>query len=67
MAPKSTVYRMVEAALEDQGTTFSTLFPQLIEQGKSYTDITIEIRERTSVPLHEATIRRWAKSLELAA
>ena len=67
MASRSTVYRMVEAQLNEQGTSFEVLVPDLLDEGTSYQDITFLIRERTSVPIHEATVRRWVKKLEAAA
>lgn len=67
MAPRSTLYEVVEAQLNDQGTSFEVLVPDLLEEGKSFQDITFEIRTRTSVPIHEATVRRWLKKIEAAA
>ena len=67
MAARSTLYEVVEAQLNNQGTSFAVLVPDLLDEGKSYQDVTYEIRDRTAVPIHEATVRRWVKKLGDAA
>lgn len=63
MQPRSTLFAVVEAHLNDQGTSFGVLVPDLLDEGMSFHDVTYEIRQRTNVPIHEATVRRWLKAV----
>jgi len=67
MNTRSTLYGVVEALLNEQGTSFDVLAPDMLEDGNSYEDITYAIRERTSVPISSRTVRRWAERLGDAA
>jgi hypothetical protein len=60
MSARSTLYGVVESILENQGTSFSVLVPDRLDEGKGYEEITDELRERTGVPISSRTVRRWA-------
>jgi len=65
--PRSTLYRVADDLLGDQGTSLEVLILDGIDEGKSYDDLTFEIRERTKVPVSSRTVRRWAESVSKAA
>lgn len=67
MTKNSTLYAVVEAQLNQQGTSFTVLVPDLLDEGKSYEDVTYELRSRTSVPLSSRTVRRWMERQGAAA
>jgi len=61
MTERSTLYKMVESALENQGTSLTALLLGLLDDGESFDDITGLIRDRTGVPVSSRTVRRWAE------
>jgi hypothetical protein len=67
MTTNSTPYKMVESALENQGTSLTILLPDLLDEGQSFDDITLALHERTGVPISSRTVRRWAKRVRKAA
>lgn len=63
MTSRSTLYGVVEAILVNQGTSFSVLIPDLLDEGKSFDEATEVLRERTGVPMSSRTVRRWVNDL----
>lgn len=61
MPAQSTLYGVVESILANQGTSFTVLVPDLLDEGKGYEEITVLLRERTGVPMSSRTVRRWTE------